>query len=100
MSEQARPITSDPEVYRRTPVFVGTRVLFQTLFDYLEGGRPTSEFLEDGDQRPGAHRSGTGEGFSDGWLGYAVASLATARIECCSWCRLTQPTSGSLGGAR
>ena len=30
-----------------TPVFVGTRVPFQTLLDYLEGGEPLSEFLED-----------------------------------------------------
>ena len=30
-----------------TPVFAGTRVPFQTLIDYLEGGQPLSEFLED-----------------------------------------------------
>jgi uncharacterized protein (DUF433 family) len=30
-----------------TPVFVGTRVPFQTLLDYLEAGEPLSEFLED-----------------------------------------------------
>jgi uncharacterized protein (DUF433 family) len=30
-----------------TPVFVGTRVPFQTLLDYLEGGRPLAEFLDD-----------------------------------------------------
>jgi uncharacterized protein (DUF433 family) len=30
-----------------TPVFVGTRVPFQTLFDYLAAGQPLSEFLED-----------------------------------------------------
>ena len=30
-----------------TPVFVGTRVPFQTLIDYLEAGHPLSEFLDD-----------------------------------------------------
>jgi len=30
-----------------TPVFVGTRVPFQTLIDYLEAGQPLAEFLED-----------------------------------------------------
>jgi uncharacterized protein (DUF433 family) len=28
-------------------VFAGTRVPVQTLIDYLEGGNPLSEFLED-----------------------------------------------------
>lgn len=30
-----------------TPVFVGTRVPFQTLLDYLEAGDPLGEFLDD-----------------------------------------------------
>jgi uncharacterized protein (DUF433 family) len=30
-----------------TPVFIGTRVPFQTLLDYIEAGDPLSEFLED-----------------------------------------------------
>jgi uncharacterized protein (DUF433 family) len=29
------------------PVFNGTRVLVQTLFDYLEGGQKLDEFLDD-----------------------------------------------------
>jgi uncharacterized protein (DUF433 family) len=29
-----------------TPVFVGTRVPVQTLFDYLEGGDTLDEFLD------------------------------------------------------
>jgi uncharacterized protein (DUF433 family) len=29
------------------PAFVGTRVPFETLIDYLEAGEPVSEFLED-----------------------------------------------------
>ncbi len=48
MAERPVPaIHSDPEIMGGTPVFVGTRVPFQTLLDYLEGGEPLSEFLED-----------------------------------------------------
>ncbi len=39
-------ITSDPEVMHGTPVFRGTRVPIQTLFDYLQGGDSLEEFLE------------------------------------------------------
>ncbi len=35
----------DPEILRGTPVFVGTRVPVQSLFDYLEGGETLDEFL-------------------------------------------------------
>ena len=38
-------IHSDPEVLGGTPVFVGTRVPVQSLFDYLEGGETVDEFL-------------------------------------------------------
>ena len=40
-------VHSDPGIMGGTPVFVGTRVPFQTLLDYLEAGDPLSEFLED-----------------------------------------------------
>jgi uncharacterized protein (DUF433 family) len=40
-------IHSDPEILGGTPVFVGTRVPFQALIDYLEGGHALSEFLDD-----------------------------------------------------
>ncbi len=40
-------VHSDPEILSGTPVFVGTRVPFRTLVDYLEAGRPLSEFLAD-----------------------------------------------------
>lgn len=40
-------INSNPEVLGGTPVFVGTRVPFQTLIDYLEAGQSLDEFLED-----------------------------------------------------
>ena len=40
-------VISDPEVLGGTPVFRGTRVPFQALLDYLEGGQNLQEFLED-----------------------------------------------------
>lgn len=40
-------VCSDPEIMSGTPVFVGTRVPFQTLLDYIEAGQRLSEFLED-----------------------------------------------------
>lgn len=36
---------SDPNILGSTPVFVGTRVPIQSLFDYLEGGETLDEFL-------------------------------------------------------
>ncbi len=38
-------IHTDPEILSGTPVFVGTRVPAQSLFDYLEGGDTLDEFL-------------------------------------------------------
>src|SRR5947209_6265148 len=38
-------IHSDPEILGGTPVFFGTRVPVQSLFDYLEGGETLDEFL-------------------------------------------------------
>jgi uncharacterized protein (DUF433 family) len=43
-----RPVPAvhrDPEILGGTPVFVGTRVPAQSLFDYLEGGDTLDEFL-------------------------------------------------------
>jgi uncharacterized protein (DUF433 family) len=40
-------ITRDPDVLGGTPVFRGTRVPFQALLDYLEGGQTLAEFLDD-----------------------------------------------------
>ena len=37
----------DPEIMSGTPCFAGTRVPARTLFDYLEGGDPLDDFLED-----------------------------------------------------
>ena len=39
-------IHSDPEISGGTPVFRGTRVPVQSLFDYLEGGETLEQFLE------------------------------------------------------
>jgi uncharacterized protein (DUF433 family) len=41
------PINIDPEILGGTPVFTGTRVPVQTIFDYLEGGDDVNEFLDD-----------------------------------------------------
>ena len=46
-------ITQDPEILSGQPVFRGTRVPFQALLDYLEGGDTLDEFLE---QCPGVTR--------------------------------------------
>jgi uncharacterized protein (DUF433 family) len=37
----------DPEILSGTPVFVGTRVPFRALIDYIEGGHSLDEFLDD-----------------------------------------------------
>jgi len=39
-------IIKDPDILGGTPVFRGTRVPIQTLFDYLEGGETLEDFLE------------------------------------------------------
>ena len=57
-------VHSDPEILSGTPVFVGTRVPLQSLFDYLEGGDTLDEFLR---QFPSVKR------------GQAIATLELAR---------------------
>jgi uncharacterized protein (DUF433 family) len=37
---------SDPEICSGMPVFVGTRVPVQSLFDHLEAGESIDQFLE------------------------------------------------------
>ncbi|MFN4219120.1 MAG: DUF433 domain-containing protein [Candidatus Bipolaricaulia bacterium] len=39
-------IECDPEKLGGTPVFAGTRVPIQTLFDCLEGGESLDQFLD------------------------------------------------------
>lgn len=58
-------VQSDPEILSGVPVFVGTRVPVQSLFDYLEGGETLDEFL---DQFPTVKRE------------QAVAALDVARM--------------------
>ena len=57
-------VHSDPEILGGTPVFVGTRVPVQVLFDYLEAGDSLDRFL---DQHPSVSRE------------QAVAALEVAR---------------------
>jgi uncharacterized protein (DUF433 family) len=45
MAIAATVVHVDPEILGGTPVFVGTRVPVQSLFDYLEGGETLDEFL-------------------------------------------------------
>ena len=40
-------ITTDPDILGGQPVFAGTRVPIETLFDHLEAGVPLDEFLTD-----------------------------------------------------
>jgi uncharacterized protein (DUF433 family) len=61
----AQAITRDPETMHGVPVFRGTRVPVQTLFDYLEGGDTLEEFLS---------------GFPTVSRALALAALAEARI--------------------
>ena len=39
-------VTRDPEIMHGTPVFHGTRVPVQTLFEYLEAGDSLQDFLQ------------------------------------------------------
>lgn len=45
-NEGVEAITRDPETMHGVPVFRGTRVPVQTLFEYLEGGETLEDFLE------------------------------------------------------
>jgi len=39
-------IVKNPDILGGTPVFRGTRVPIQALFDYLEGGETLEDFLQ------------------------------------------------------
>jgi uncharacterized protein (DUF433 family) len=47
MSSKQAVIHIDPDTLGGTPVFAGTRVPFQALVDYLIGGHPLGDFLDD-----------------------------------------------------
>ena len=51
--ERNSVIVQDPEIRSGEPIFRGTRVPFQALLDYLEGGETLDEFLR---QFPGVTR--------------------------------------------
>jgi uncharacterized protein (DUF433 family) len=46
MKEDEPAVHGDPRIMGGTPVFVGTRVPFQTLLDYLEAGDSLDLFLD------------------------------------------------------
>ena len=39
-------VHADPDILSGTPIFVGTRVPVRIFLDYLEGGEPLDEFLD------------------------------------------------------
>jgi uncharacterized protein (DUF433 family) len=47
MSPAAEVIAKNPDILGSAAVFRGTRVPFQALRDYLEGGQTLDEFLDD-----------------------------------------------------
>ncbi len=46
MSYNSKVINISPEIMSGEPVFAGTRVAIQTLFDYLKAGESIDDFLE------------------------------------------------------
>ena len=46
MADLLSVVHSDPEISGGVPVFRGTRVPVQSLFDYLEGGETLDQFLD------------------------------------------------------
>ena len=44
---ETQVISRPPDVMSGAPVFAGTRVPVQTIIDYLAGGHPLAEFLDD-----------------------------------------------------
>ena len=44
---ESQVISRSPDIMSGAPVFAGTRVPVQTVIDYLAGGHPLSEFLDD-----------------------------------------------------
>lgn len=47
MTKTAPVVHCDPEIMSGVPVFIGTRVPFQNLIDYVSAGQPLADFLED-----------------------------------------------------
>jgi len=66
-------IVRDPAVMSGTPCFRGTRVPFQNLFDYLQGGDTIDEFLE--------HFPGVTRAIAIGALESAKEFISTERLK-------------------
>lgn len=47
LEESSQLITKSKDILGGTPVFAGTRVPIQTMFDYLEAGDSLNDFLDD-----------------------------------------------------
>ena len=47
MPTTAPGICTDPDIQGGRPIFVGTRVPFQSLIDYIVGGHTLDQFLDD-----------------------------------------------------
>ncbi len=47
MASAEQVVHTDPDILGGTPVFIGTRVPVQALMDYIEGGHPLADFLDD-----------------------------------------------------
>jgi len=47
MDSHPAPIHTDPDILGGTPVFFGTRVPIQNLFEYLQAGDTLAAFLDD-----------------------------------------------------
>lgn len=88
MSDQPEAVIhSDPEIMGGTPVFVGTRVPFQTLLDYLEAGDPVERVprgLSDRDSCAGGRRPRTGQGRPPRQCAFCLtsASRGVSRASC------------------
>src|SRR5882762_4799080 len=78
-------IVQNPEILSGVPVFRGTRVPFQALLDYLEGGDTLDQFLE---QFPGVSRANA---FASSSAAMAFARLTPGN---CSrnWSRVSPPS--------
>lgn len=46
LARDSAVVSADPEIMSGAPVFKGTRVLAQTLIEYLEAGDSIDDFLE------------------------------------------------------
>ncbi len=46
MTSKTAVVHSDPQILGGTPVFIGTRVPVQVLFDFLEAGDSLDRFLD------------------------------------------------------